>query len=356
MAQEYINVGESPQTVDRYAVVIGGMNMDICGRSNDQVVQRDSNPGVVSCSAGGVGQNIAQNLAHLGVPTYLITVYGDDQNGVALAASCEENHIDLSQAACLKDRRSSTYLFVTDETGDMLVGVNDMGICEEITPEFLKSRIDFINHAALCVVEANLPEETLAWIGKHVTAPLFGDTVSTIKAHHFERILQNMRVLKPNHLEAEVLTGVAITDEASAREAATVFLNKGVHTVFISMGIQGMMCASRGAAGDQFEVVQPYPTRIATANGAGDSGMAAIAWSYFDNPERELTQVGRISQAASSIALECTKAVPNITVERIMRKMAQTPLESLRIFESLERKHMETVPVPDLSVPESTLI
>lgn len=33
---------------DRYVVVIGGMNMDICGRPTSTVVDRDSNPGVVS--------------------------------------------------------------------------------------------------------------------------------------------------------------------------------------------------------------------------------------------------------------------------------------------------------------------
>lgn len=31
---------------DRYVVVIGGMNMDICGRPTSTVVDRDSNPGV----------------------------------------------------------------------------------------------------------------------------------------------------------------------------------------------------------------------------------------------------------------------------------------------------------------------
>lgn len=36
---------------DRYVVVIGGMNMDICGRPTSTVVDRDSNPGVVSMSA-----------------------------------------------------------------------------------------------------------------------------------------------------------------------------------------------------------------------------------------------------------------------------------------------------------------
>ena len=49
--------------------------------------------------------------------------------------------------------------------------------------------------------------------------------------------------------------------------------------------------------------------------------MAAITWSFFDDHNRDIKEVGRIAQAASSIALECTKAVPDITVERIYEKM-----------------------------------
>ncbi|RBP99836.1 carbohydrate kinase family protein [Bifidobacterium xylocopae] len=307
----------------RYVVVIGGMNMDICGRPSDRIVDRDSNPGVVTLSVGGVAQNMAQSLAHLGVPTHLITVYGDDANGQAMRESCAANSIDLGHATMLEGRRSSTYLFVTDETGDMLVAVNDMDICRQITPRFLAERLDFINGAAICLLDANLEPETLRWIGEHVTAPLFGDTVSSIKAEHFAPILGDMTVLKPNALEAGKLTGIDVEDLNSAKTAARILLDKGVKRVFISMGVQGILCARRDAFGsDEMVQVPPYRTRIATANGAGDTGMAAITWSYFDDPERDLDQVGRIAQAASSIALECTRAVPDISVERIRRKMA----------------------------------
>lgn len=304
-----------------YVVVIGGMNMDICGRPNATVVDRDSNPGVVSLSAGGVGQNIAQNMAHLGMPTYLITVYGDDANGKALADACAANEIHLDYAAQLPGRRSSTYMFITDETGDLLVAVNDMDICKEITPQFLQDRLDFINQASICVLDANLESPTLEWIGEHVTAPLFGDTVSTIKAHRFDPILDKMTMLKPNDLEASVLTDIGITNEFTAQAAAQAFLDRGVKNVFISLGALGILCAKQGENGYEFVHVPPYQTNIATANGAGDAGMAAIVWSFFDDPNRELAQVGRIAQAASSIALECTKAVPDITVDRIYKKM-----------------------------------
>ena len=46
-----------------YAVVVGGVNVDIGGRSFAPLVASDSNPGTVSVSLGGVGRNIAHNLA-----------------------------------------------------------------------------------------------------------------------------------------------------------------------------------------------------------------------------------------------------------------------------------------------------
>ena len=44
-----------------YAVVVGGVNMDIGGVSAAPLVSADSNPGVVRISLGGVGRNIAHN-------------------------------------------------------------------------------------------------------------------------------------------------------------------------------------------------------------------------------------------------------------------------------------------------------
>lgn len=307
---------------NRYVVVIGGMNMDICGRPNTAIVDRDSNPGKVSLSVGGVGQNMAQSLACLDVPTYLVTVYGNDANGRVMERTCREKGIHLEYSQRLDDYRSSTYMFITDETGDMLVAVNDMDICKQITPSFLKTRLDFVNGAAICLLDANLAPETMEWIGRNVTAPLFGDTVSTVKADHFLPILNKMSVLKPNAIEAGKLSGIDIHDKVSAEEGAAWFLNKGVKTVYISLGAEGILCASRTSGTEEMVHVPPYPTAIVTANGAGDTGMAAIAWSYFDEPNRPIRDVGRIAQAASSIALECTKAVPDIDVQKIRDKMS----------------------------------
>lgn len=70
-----------------YAVVVGGVNVDIGARSFKPLVAEDSNPGEVMTSLGGVGRNIAHNMSLMGVDTRLLSAYGDDLNGERVAAS-----------------------------------------------------------------------------------------------------------------------------------------------------------------------------------------------------------------------------------------------------------------------------
>ena len=61
-------------------IVIGGANVDIKGRASGTFVATTSNPGEVTVSVGGVGRNIAENLARLGIEVSLLTVLGNDSN------------------------------------------------------------------------------------------------------------------------------------------------------------------------------------------------------------------------------------------------------------------------------------
>src|SRR3954469_25470042 len=67
-------------------VVVGGANTDVKVRSLAPVVPRTSNPGRAGTTAGGVGRNIAENLARLGTPTHLIAAVGRDAAGERLLA------------------------------------------------------------------------------------------------------------------------------------------------------------------------------------------------------------------------------------------------------------------------------
>ena len=120
------------------AVVIGGVNMDIWGRPDGALVMRDSTPGTVRMTPGGVGRNIAHNLRLLGMDVAFVTAMGDDLIGQALMASCTELGLDMQHALVKKGGHSSTYLFVTEAGGDMCAAINDMDICSQLTPAFFE--------------------------------------------------------------------------------------------------------------------------------------------------------------------------------------------------------------------------
>lgn len=304
--------------MDNYVVVIGGLNLDIAGLSCDVYREKDSNIGDIQMTVGGVGQNIAQNLTKLDVPTYLVTVYGDDYFGKFLSEECKKYDIRLDYAECILNTKSSTYLYVTDDKGDMVTAVNDMKITENITPEFLERRINFINGAVICVIDGNIPKESIEWLANHCNVPIFADPVSIAKVNRFENILDKIDTFKPNELETSVLSGVKIVDTESAKEAARVLHQKGVKNVFISLGAKGILCSREG----EVDCIPILDSHVVSVNGAGDCNMATITWARFqyDNT-MPLKRVGMLAQAAASLTVEVTQSVsPNLSIKNIIER------------------------------------
>ena len=174
------------------AIVIGAANMDIGAVSKNPLVPRDSNPGTVTVSLGGVGRNIAHNLCLLGVPTALITVLGDDSFAEEVRRSADETGLDLSHSATIPGGRTSSYVFIAGHDGDMVQAVNDMSIYEAMTPAFLSQRLDFINSAELAVIDTNLPQCSIEWLCEHCTVPIVADPVSAVKAAKLQKVLHRL--------------------------------------------------------------------------------------------------------------------------------------------------------------------
>ena len=208
---------------NKTVAVIGAVNMDICGRPDKAPRMKDSNPGTVSFSPGGVGRNIAHNLCLLDIDVKFIAAIGDDVYGDSVYESCVRLGMDMHLSRRMSGGRTSSYLYVTDENGDMLVGVSDTDISASITPEYLKAHIKEINAADAVVIDANLTRETVAWIAENVTAPLYADPVSAAKAERLRPALSKLTAFKPNEFEAK-----SMTNETTSLFAAEALLREGV--------------------------------------------------------------------------------------------------------------------------------
>lgn len=301
-----------------YVVIVGGLNMDIAGISGPIYMEKDSNVGKIHLSPGGVGRNIAHNLVQYDVTTYLMTLYGDDDFGDIVEKSCQSLNIRLDYAEKLANQATSTYMYFTDNKGDMVGGVNDMAIVDKITPEFLEKRLTVLNEAAIVVVDANIPQRSIEWIAENVTAPIFADPVSTIKASRFESVLDKIDTMKPNEFEAELFTGIKIIDDHSAYAAARKMIDLGVKNVYISIGAKGMVCANRLST----VFVPVNRSNVISVNGAGDTTMATIVWARLQFGETlAIEEVSQLAQAAAGMTVESKDAVSSLlSVKNVIRR------------------------------------
>ncbi len=286
-----------------YVVVVGGVNMDIGGKSFASMIPGDSNPGTVTMSVGGVGRNIAHNISLLGMDARMLSAVGADLYGEKIAATCTACGLDFSRVRTVPGASTSTYVYLGGPDGDMALAVSDMEVCQEISPSYLEKNLTLLNGAQLVVVDANIPQESIEFIAEHVTPPIFADPVSVTKAKKFQSVLGKLHTLKPNRLEAELLSGIAIHNDDDLRRAAKALLDTGLHRVFISLGTKGVLAADH----NEMLELPCYPVHVNNATGAGDAFVAGLVWAYLQGSDlRKSTMAG---SAASSISIEGTETI-----------------------------------------------
>ncbi len=144
--------------------------------------------------------------------------------------------------------------------------------------------------------------------------PIFCDPVSTIKAEKLRSILGKIHTLKPNRLEAELLSGIPIRNKDDVEAAAKVLLDTGLRRVFISLGADGCY----GATHTEQAWMPNFPTKMINTTGCGDAFMAALVWAYLEGTDLQGTL--KAGLAAASIAIE--------TQETINPAMSSTLLKS----------------------------
>ena len=191
-----------------------------------------------------------------------------------------------------------------------------MAICEKITPAYLAANLPILQNAQVIVADTNIPAESLRYLAENVTVPLFVDPVSTAKAEKLRPILNRIHTLKPNRLEAELLSGVRIENRADVETAADVLTGLGVHRIFLSLGAQGVYAAM----GEQKLWLPTTPGQMVNTTGCGDAFMAALVWAYLEGSDLETT--ARAGLAAGSIAMESPETInPQMSAPALRKRM-----------------------------------
>ena len=252
--------------------IIGGCNIDIQGAIQSKMRLRDSNPGEISYSYGGVARNVAENLARLGEEVFLVSVLGNDAFGEQLFRYCSEVGIHMEYVLRSEHIGTSTYLAVLDEEREMYTAVVDTSILSLLTKPYIKGVLDKISEEDVLIVDTNLEKELITYIVENSCCPLYIDPISTKKAEKIKDSLGSFHFIKPNRYEAELLSGLKVENE---KEMLQYFLDEGVKEIVISMGEDGVIASD----GEKFIRITHNKVIPVSPTGAGDSYMASFLWA-----------------------------------------------------------------------------
>lgn len=293
-------------TPSPYIVGVGAANADIHGRSRAAVNLKDSNPGTMRVSVGGVTRNILENAARLGLDARLVSAVGGDVFGRLILARSAAAGMDVSNVLVLPDAASSTYMTVLEPSGEMLVAVSDMSILAQLPEAYLAERAPLLRGAAAIACDPSLPEGTilrlLALAGE---TPVFVDPVSTAYARKLLPHVGRFHTVKPNRMELSILAELDAVEDAALKPAIARLLEKGCRRVYVTLGPEG--CCYGDASGLFLRAKLGPIARMENATGAGDAFTAATIYGHVHAlpPEETLN----LALAAGSVAIRSAETV-----------------------------------------------
>jgi pseudouridine kinase len=297
-------------------LVVGGAVLDTKVRTAVPPVLGTSNPGTASATVGGVGRNIAENLARLGRPTVLVAAVGDDPAGDTVvqrtsAAGVECRHVVLSP------HPTGTYAAVLDERGDLHIAVADMRATDELAVADLAVVPSLLGGADALVVDANLDATVIRWLlsaAQDAGVRSVFEPVSVAKATAAAPVLDGsvrVHTITPNVDELAALVGHPVDDTMDAvRTAADELHDRGVVHVWVRRGTRGSLLSmatpsdADGPHGSRAVLVGAPEVEVADVTGAGDSMTAGYVHALLDGSD--VVEAARYGQVLA--ALTCASA------------------------------------------------
>jgi ribokinase len=298
-------------------LVIGSANMDMV-----VFTERFPRPGETvlgkqfAMFPGGKGANQAVCCAKLGGKTMFLGKMGKDVFQKKLCSGMKNDGVNLEHLLIDTEEPTGVALITVDDNGQNEIVVASGSNMKLMAADIQAKKILF-SRAEIVLTQLEIPLETVIASAKlakengciFILNPAPGTALPL-------KLLGLIDFLTPNETELEIISGMKVSDEASAVTAAKSLLKKGIHNIIITLGEKGAL------------IVNPtheklIPTRrvpVVDTTAAGDAFNGAFAYSLANGAEVE--EAIRFANTAASFS--------------VTRKGAQSSMPSMKEIWTLE--------------------
>ncbi|WP_261817853.1 ribokinase [Vibrio gallicus] len=246
---------------------------------------------------GGKGANQAVAAARLNADVGFVASVGDDSFGINIIDSFKGDGIDTQGIKVVTDRPTGIAMIQVADSGENSICISAEANAE-LTAQVIESDLSAIAEAQYLLTQLETPlcgiQKAAQHAKQHATQVILNPAPACQLS---DELLKLIDIITPNETEAEVLTGVAVVDEASAQLAANKLHQKGIRTVMITLGAKGVWVSENGEG----QIVAGFRVEATDTTAAGDTFNGGLVTALLEG--KDLYQSIVFAHAAAAISV-----------------------------------------------------
>ena len=279
-------------------IVIGSSNVDMVVRTSHLPAPGETILGGESfMNQGGKGASHAIAIKRLGGNLIFMAKLGNDVLGRQSVGYFKKEGIDTRYIALDEDSASGVALISVDDHAENSIVVAS-GANMLLNEQDVDKMLEEMCEGDILLMQLEIPLQTVEYAARKAFGKGVKVVLNPAPARSLPKeLFRHLYMVTPNRIEAEMLTGIKIANDADVEKVAEEICAMGVKNVIITLGSKGCLIREEGVSYriDAFKVA-PVDTTA-----AGDTFNGALCVGLSEG--MDLKQAAVMASKASSIAV-----------------------------------------------------
>jgi len=246
---------------------------------------------------GGKGANQAVASSRLGGNVTFITKTGNDLFGRQSIELFTEENINTNYVFSDPNHPSGVALIMVDSLGENCIVVAS-GANMSLSPHDIEKSKNAFEQADILLMQLEIPMQTVEYAAKIAFEKGIKVILNPAPAAFLSNdLFKCLYVIVPNKTEAEVLSGINVSDIDSAKRAADIIASKGVNIVVITLGSKGALIKD----GNEYNYVEAEKVEAVDTTAAGDTFCGALSVALSEG--LSIVEAVKLANKASAITV-----------------------------------------------------
>ncbi len=260
-------------------VVVGAVFVDIKGFPDHVYLPKGRNVGRVDIVHGGVGRNVAKDIANLELRPRFVSMVDDTAEGAAVEKNLRDHKVDTKYLLTVPDGMGM-WLAIFDETGDVVGAISKRPVMDPLARLLEEKGDEIFAGADSIITEIDIDKDVLKQVffyAEKYSIPVYAVVANMSIACKRRDLILKTSCFVCNEQEAGILfvrKFEGMSPEELRDELSELVIKADIPAMVVTMGSQGSVYATRDG---QKGCCPAHRVSVRDTTGAGDAFCAGVS-------------------------------------------------------------------------------